>query len=475
MTLLNVDYAWSAVYNLIRQSSTLALASLATLIVFSYYPLNRIGEHEFLIPNYKNKTFRFVSLRRWQCMLGYDSSLGSMHPVFVRSMIYVVGYMLLQCMLIILGMFWAEGREFGCGMMILFGDDAEDLVWLCRNLAAVVMLGVVLMQYRASLFVSHPGGAREHKIRRLPKWEARRSELDANVQNRWRCAVAEDSHAVTLYDHYRVKQEEGEESGVQWLTGEPAGRQIWTCKDKIKNETTVCGTPTKNKSAIKSASKSPVQVWIEDKLSFGSKELESSRVDEGYVQLLASGGREYTGFDPSKNPNSCDRIFRAQQIRNALKAGELEPPSLNSVPTNAKEAAKKGFQFYSMLQTDDGHWAGDYGGPHFLMPGIIIAWYVMGKPDKLLDKNQRELMLHYLSVHQQSDGGWGTHIESPSTMFGTVLCYVSMRLLGADPECDKCQKAQKFMKNEGGALYTSSWSKFWLCLLGCMEWEGHNR
>lgn len=35
----------------------------------------------------------------------------------------------------------------------------------------------------------------------------------------------------------------------------------------------------------------------------------------------------------------------------------------------AVDAAVKGMNFYSRLQAEDGHWAGDYGGPLFLLPG----------------------------------------------------------------------------------------------------------
>lgn len=35
----------------------------------------------------------------------------------------------------------------------------------------------------------------------------------------------------------------------------------------------------------------------------------------------------------------------------------------------AVEAALKGMSFYSHLLAEDGHWAGDYGGPLFLLPG----------------------------------------------------------------------------------------------------------
>lgn len=43
----------------------------------------------------------------------------------------------------------------------------------------------------------------------------------------------------------------------------------------------------------------------------------------------------------------------------------------------AVEAALKGMSFYSHLQAEDGHWAGDYGGPLFLLPGRqVLIFYV---------------------------------------------------------------------------------------------------
>lgn len=52
--------------------------------------------------------------------------------------------------------------------------------------------------------------------------------------------------------------------------------------------------------------------------------------------------------------------------------------------------------------------------------------------------------------------------------------YVALRLLGVEEDHSACVKGRKFLKQNGGALYTSSWSKFYLCLLGCMDWAGHN-
>jgi hypothetical protein len=82
-----------------------------------------------------------------------------------------------------------------------------------------------------------------------------------------------------------------------------------------------------------------------------------------------------------------------------------------NLPKSAMEAAKRGIAFYSMLQTADGHFAGDYGGPHFLLPGLVVSWYVMGRPSVMISPSQQALMLHYLMVHQQEDGGWVSEKE----------------------------------------------------------------
>ena len=208
------------------------------------------------------------------------------------------------------------------------------------------------------------------------------------------------------------------------------------------------------------------------------------------VRSLASGGRTPLAFDPSSNVNTSDQLFRGQMIASYLeKNGGKLPEDIsymqqqsaegdtesNNSPKTVKEAAKRGIAFYSMLQTTDGHFAGDYGGPHFLLPGLVVAWYVMGCPPMIISPPQQALMLYYLKVHQQEDGGWGTHIESPSTMFGTVMSYLAARLLGADKDLDWIKKGRDFIQKEGGAVMTSSWAKFWLCLVGCMDWQGELR
>jgi len=172
-------------------------------------------------------------------------------------------------------------------------------------------------------------------------------------------------------------------------------------------------------------------------------------------------------FCAASNPNSADKVFRSIM----LNKWEGSCPDEESIPGDAFSAAVKGLEFYQMLQCDDGHWAGDYGGPMFLMPGLIVTLYITKAP---FPDWKKRAMVTYLKNHQQADGGWGTHIECASTMFGTVLSYVALRLLGEGPKEPYMEAGLDFIKGYGGALYAPSWAKFWLAVLGVYDWDGIN-
>ncbi|CAN1748561.1 Cycloartenol synthase [Linum perenne] len=137
---------------------------------------------------------------------------------------------------------------------------------------------------------------------------------------------------------------------------------------------------------------------------------------------------------------------------------------------------KKALKFYSTLQHDTGFWPGDYGGPLFLLPGLVISLYVTGSLHTVLTQHHLLEMRRYLYNHQNEDGGWGLHIEGSSIMFCTALVYVTLRLLGEEMDGGdgSMEKARIWIHAHGGATCIPSWGKLWLSVLGAYEWSGVN-
>ena len=63
---------------------------------------------------------------------------------------------------------------------------------------------------------------------------------------------------------------------------------------------------------------------------------------------------------------------------------------------------------------------------------------------------------------QNDDGGWGLHIEGHSTMFGSVLNYVALRILGQPADHPDIARGREWIWSHGTALAITSWGKFWL-------------
>ncbi|GBB94033.1 hypothetical protein RclHR1_02280006 [Rhizophagus clarus] len=141
-------------------------------------------------------------------------------------------------------------------------------------------------------------------------------------------------------------------------------------------------------------------------------------------------------------------------------------------PKTALEAARNGFEFFKQLQTEDGHWAGEYGGPMFLIPGLIISMYITRIP--IPESWRIEIIRYLFNRANPIDGGWGIHIEGQSTVFGTALNYVVIRILGVDADHPYMVKARATLHKLGGAVAIPSWGKFWLSCLNVYDWEGMN-
>ncbi|KAF8694593.1 hypothetical protein HU200_038122 [Digitaria exilis] len=181
-----------------------------------------------------------------------------------------------------------------------------------------------------------------------------------------------------------------------------------------------------------------------------------------------------------KQKHSRDLLMRMQFTKEnpveldllGVKLGEHEQVTTEAVLTSLKRAISR----LSTLQAHDGHWPVDYGGPLFLLPGLIITLYVCGALDTILSPEHQKEMRRYIYNHQNDDGGWGLHIEGHSTMFCTTLNYVTLRLLGEGPDGGDgaMKEGRNWILQHGGATFTTSWGKFWLAVLGVFDWSGSN-
>jgi squalene/oxidosqualene cyclase-like protein len=136
----------------------------------------------------------------------------------------------------------------------------------------------------------------------------------------------------------------------------------------------------------------------------------------------------------------------------------------------AEEAISRALSSLAKNQEERGSWAGDYGGPMFLLPMYLALTHLSGnKPDAF--RVQR--MTTYFFNVQRADGSLGLHAEANvGSMFTTALGYVALRILGLSADDARMQKMAKWIRNNGSPLGAASWGKFTLCLLGLYDWKG---
>ncbi|KAI4352998.1 hypothetical protein L6164_007197 [Bauhinia variegata] len=231
--------------------------------------------------------------------------------------------------------------------------------------------------------------------------------------------------------------------------------------------------------------------------------LKTAEGGAGLVSVNNFIGRQHWEFDPNagtpeqraeverirhhftKNrfqvKQSADLLMRLQLTREnpcgplppAVKVGETEEVTAEALITTIRRAVS----FYSSIQAHDGHWPAESAGPLFFLQPLVMALQITGSLNAVLGPEHQKEIKRYLYNHQNEDGGWGFHIEGHSTMFGTALSYIALRILGEGPEDGEDRamaRGRKWILDHGGLAAIPSWGKFWVTVLGIYEWSGCN-
>ncbi|KAI9087263.1 hypothetical protein K1719_030733 [Acacia pycnantha] len=217
--------------------------------------------------------------------------------------------------------------------------------------------------------------------------------------------------------------------------------------------------------------------------NFAGRQVWEFHEDEGTPEELAEveAARQDFYNNRFKLKPCGDRLWRFQFMREknfkqtipSVKIENGEEISDEKVANTVRRAA----HYLSAIQSKDGHWPAQIAGPLFFMQPLVFCMYITGHLDSVFPGEYRKEILRYLYYHQNEDGGWGLHIEGHSTMFGTALSYICMRMLGEGPDGgqdDACSRARKWIHDHGGVSYIPSWGKTWLSILGLFQWCGSN-
>ncbi|KAL3479239.1 terpenoid cyclases/protein prenyltransferase alpha-alpha toroid [Aspergillus californicus] len=141
-----------------------------------------------------------------------------------------------------------------------------------------------------------------------------------------------------------------------------------------------------------------------------------------------------------------------------------------SPPKRPSDAVLNGTMYHSQVQIKElGCWAADLSCIFFVTPMLIISWYIT---EATIDEAHAIELVNFIMNVQNEDGGWPTYCGEDTTLMGTILVYVALRLMGLSADGEALMNARACILRLGGAVYLSGWAKFWLAMLGLYKWEG---
>jgi len=153
---------------------------------------------------------------------------------------------------------------------------------------------------------------------------------------------------------------------------------------------------------------------------------------------------------------------------------EFEPQQQQSPATatpalgeRLAEAIERGAAHLLSLQAEEGYWLGELEADTTLESDYIYYLHVLGKADP----NRIAKLANYVRRRQLSDGGWNIYFEGPSELNATVKAYVALKLAGDSPDAPHMKRARKRVHELGGLESTNSFTRFYLALVGGVEWD----
>jgi squalene-hopene/tetraprenyl-beta-curcumene cyclase len=131
------------------------------------------------------------------------------------------------------------------------------------------------------------------------------------------------------------------------------------------------------------------------------------------------------------------------------------------------QSIERGADHLLSLQDAAGYWQGELEADSTLESDYIYYLHVLGKADPI----RIEKLANYVRSKQLEDGGFSIYPGGPSELNATCKAYFALKLAGEDPNSARMTAARETIHRLGGLENTNSYVRFYLALVGAVEWE----
>jgi len=135
--------------------------------------------------------------------------------------------------------------------------------------------------------------------------------------------------------------------------------------------------------------------------------------------------------------------------------------------TSVEQAIHRAVSWLLSAQHRDGYWWGELEADTTLESDYILYLHILGE----LNSKKVLKLATYIRDRQLPDGGWNIFYDGPSELNATVKAWVALRLAGDSACSPHLERACKKIHELGGLESTNSYVRFYLAMVGAIDWS----
>jgi squalene-hopene/tetraprenyl-beta-curcumene cyclase len=137
------------------------------------------------------------------------------------------------------------------------------------------------------------------------------------------------------------------------------------------------------------------------------------------------------------------------------------------VDSPVKRAITRAVSWFLSVQHSDGYWWGELEADTTLESDYVLYLFILGQREsKKIPK-----LAKYIRDRQLPDGGWNIFHGGPAELNATVKAWVALRLAGDLASAPHLDRARKKIHELGGLESTNSYVRFYLAMVGLLDWK----